>query len=155
MELSSALERKSEFRGKAYTNTIEPMLFYAFTPYHNQDNFPVFDTSSGLKFSATSLRPVFSVMIEWQIRIFHCSPNNKILDDEGFERIRFSVASTLLFDRQRVVLPGQPVREDDESDHFLKLESKPQRLIYLSSRNIQENLGFGRIKLLAFVFHLS
>ena len=45
MELSSALE-KIEFRGNAYTNTIEPMLFYAFTPYHNQDNFPVFDTSS-------------------------------------------------------------------------------------------------------------
>ena len=122
MELSSALERKSEFRGNAYTNTIEPMLFYAFTPYHNQDNFPVFDTSS-VTSSLAQLLSETSFFGDDRVadkNFLTAALTTRFLDDEGFERIRASVAQRYYFDRQRVVLPGQPVREDDESDLFFE-----------------------------------
>ena len=122
VELSSALERKSEFRGNAYTNTIEPMLFYAFTPYHNQDNFPVFDTSS-VTSSLAQLLSETSFFGDDRVadkNFLTAALTTRFLDDEGFERIRASVAQRYYFDRQRVVLPGQPVREDDESDLFFE-----------------------------------
>ena len=122
VELSSALERKSEFRGNAYINTIEPMLFYAFTPYHNQDNFPVFDTSS-VTSSLAQLLSETSFFGDDRVadkNFLTAALTTRFLDDEGFERIRASVAQRYYFDRQRVVLPGKPVREDDESDLFFE-----------------------------------
>ena len=46
LEASSILERETVLNKDIFIHTIEPKLFYAFTPYRNQSDFPVFDTSS-------------------------------------------------------------------------------------------------------------
>jgi LPS-assembly protein len=46
LEASSILERETRFKKNLFLHTIEPKVFYAFTPFVDQSNFPVFDTSS-------------------------------------------------------------------------------------------------------------
>ncbi len=38
-------DRSTHFMDKAYTQTLEPRLFYLYTPYTNQDEIPLFDTN--------------------------------------------------------------------------------------------------------------
>jgi len=38
-------ERNTRFRGRSYLNTLEPRLFYLNTPYRDQSEIPLFDTS--------------------------------------------------------------------------------------------------------------
>ena len=134
------------------------MLFYAFTPYHNQDNFPVFDTSS-VTSSLAQLLSETSFFGDDRVadkNFLTAALTTRFLDDEGFERIRASVAQRYYFDRQRVVLPGQPVREDDESDLFFETGIKASEDLSISALGqYTRKLGFGRIKLSAFAFHLS
>ena len=135
LELSSALERKSKFRGNIYTNTVEPMLFYAFTPYHNQDDFPVFDTSS-VTSSLAQLLSETSFFGDDRVadkNFLTAALTTRFLDGNGFERVRASVAQRYYFDRQRVVLPGQPVREDDESDLFFETGVKASGNLSISA----------------------
>ncbi|HYG07366.1 MAG TPA: LPS-assembly protein LptD [Stenotrophomonas sp.] len=37
-------DRETTLGGTSYLNTLEPRLFYLYTPYRNQDNLPLFDT---------------------------------------------------------------------------------------------------------------
>ena len=55
-----------------------------------------------------------------------------------------------------MVLPGQPVREDDESDLFFETGIKATGDLSISALGpVHRKLGFGRIKLSAFAFHLG
>ncbi|MGA2654587.1 MAG: LPS assembly protein LptD [Gammaproteobacteria bacterium] len=38
-------DRDTRFMNKSYLHTLEPRLFYLYTPYENQNNIPLFDTS--------------------------------------------------------------------------------------------------------------
>jgi LPS-assembly protein len=40
-----ALEREGQFGGQAYTQTLEPRVYYVYIPYKNQDSLPVFDAA--------------------------------------------------------------------------------------------------------------
>jgi LPS-assembly protein len=40
-----ALEREGQFGDQAYTQTLEPRIYYVYIPYKNQDSLPVFDTA--------------------------------------------------------------------------------------------------------------
>ena len=135
LEVSSVLERKSIFRGISFTNTIEPMLFYAFTPYHNQENFPVFDTTS-VTSSLAQLLSQNSFFGDDRVadkNYLTAATTTRFIDENGFERMRASIAQRYYFDRQRVVLPGQPKREDDESDLFFETSIKPSRDLSISA----------------------
>jgi len=39
------LEREGRLVGQAYTQTLEPRIYYVYVPYKNQDSLPVFDTA--------------------------------------------------------------------------------------------------------------
>jgi len=39
------LEREGRLGGQAYTQTLEPRVYYVYVPYKNQDNLPVFDAA--------------------------------------------------------------------------------------------------------------
>ena len=39
------MERDTEFRGRPAIQTLEPRLFYVYTPYRDQDHIPVFDST--------------------------------------------------------------------------------------------------------------
>jgi len=39
------LEREGRLGGQAYTQTLEPRIYYVYVPYKNQDSLPVFDTA--------------------------------------------------------------------------------------------------------------
>ena len=121
LDLSTTLEKEVGWQERISTLTVEPRMLYVYTPYKNQDNFPVFDSGQPtVSFAQILSDRVFS----GQDRL--ADQNNlttaltgRILDDEtGQEQLRASIAQRFYFSRQRVVLPGQTPRQDMESDLF-------------------------------------
>lgn len=45
LDMGLFFDRDAHFFGHAYTQTLEPRLFYLYVPYKNQDDIPVFDTA--------------------------------------------------------------------------------------------------------------
>ncbi len=126
VEASSVLERITQFKEKKYTHTIEPKLFYAFTPFTDQSSFPVFDSSS-ITSSLAQLLSENSFFGSDRIadkNYVTAALTTRLFEVSGYERLRASVAQRYYFDQQRVVLPGQPVRSDNESDLFFETAVK-------------------------------
>ena len=126
IEASSILERGTEFKEKKYTHTLEPKLFYAFTPFTDQSSYPVFDSSS-ITSSLAQLLSENSFFGSDRIadkNYVTAALTTRLFESSGYERLRASVAQRYYFDQQRVVLPGQPVRSDNESDLFFETAVK-------------------------------
>ena len=126
LEASSVLERSAKFKQKQYTHTIEPKLFYAFTPFTDQSSYPVFDSSS-ITSSLAQLLSENSFFGSDRIADKNhvtAALTTRLFESSGYERLRASVAQRYYFDQQRVVLPGQPVRSDNESDLFFETAVK-------------------------------
>ena len=126
VEASTVLERNTEFKEKKYTHTLEPKLFYAFTPFTDQSSFPVFDSSS-ITSSLAQLLSENSFFGSDRIadkNYVTAALTTRLFEGSGYERLRASVAQRYYFDQQRVVLPGQPVRSDNESDLFFETAVK-------------------------------
>ena len=135
MEISSVLERKTFFRNKNYIHTVEPKLFYAFTPFVDQSNYPVFDSSS-ITSSLAQLLSENSFFGSDRIadkNYVTAALTTRFLEGSGTERLRASVAQRYYFDQQRVVLPGQPVRSDNESDLFFETALRATKDISLTA----------------------
>jgi LPS-assembly protein len=102
-------ERKANFFGRDFTQTLEPRLMYAYTPYRDQSALPNYD--SGLY--------DFNFATVWATNLF--AGNDRIVDNNlvtggvttrlldpetGAEAVRLGIAQRYRFAEQRVVLPG-------------------------------------------------
>ena len=105
-------ERNTHFFGHDVTQTLEPRLYYVYTPYRNQQNLPNFDSAPlDLNLSTIYVDNVFS----GSDRI--ADANNvtagvttRFLDNtNGAEYARLTVAQRVLLREQRVTLTGAPV----------------------------------------------
>lgn len=135
IEASSVLERKTNFTKKNYTHTLEPKLFYAFTPFTDQSSYPVFDSSS-ITSSLAQLLSENSFFGSDRIadkNHLTAALTSRLVEESGYERLRVSVAQRYYFDQQRVVLPGQPVRSDNESDLFFEAALKATKDISVTA----------------------
>lgn len=101
-------EREASFFGNAVTQTLEPRLFYVYTPYRNQDQFPLFDTGQtdfnyGQLFSENRFVGHDRVSDANQLTAALVS---RFIEPSGAERARLAIGQRYYFSDQNVQLPG-------------------------------------------------
>jgi len=108
-------ERNASFFGQAFTQTLEPRVFYVNTPYRNQSTLPNYD--SGLNaFNFATLFTENEFVGNDRIsdsNVLTTGVTSRLLDPEtGAEALRVGVAQRVRFRDRRVTLPGEvPVSE--------------------------------------------
>ncbi|WP_407312930.1 LPS-assembly protein LptD [Pseudomonas sp. nanlin1] len=110
-------DRNAQLFGTNYRQTLEPRLFYLNVPYEKQSDIPVFDTSE-TPFSYNSLfrenRFSGSDRIGDENKL-SLGVTNRWIEEDGFERQRFSIGQAIYFEDRKVQLPGVDYRQRDES----------------------------------------
>jgi LPS-assembly protein len=114
-----AFERPASINGAAFTQTLEPRLYYVYIPYRDQTRIPVFDSAQqDINFATIYTENQFS---GWD-RINDANQltvgiNSRLISAEtGAERLSAGLAQRFYFSTQRVFLPGVPVRTSSSSD---------------------------------------
>lgn len=108
-------ERDATFLGAAATQTLEPRLFYVYTPYRDQKDFPVFDSSlADINYAQifSENRFVGHDLIS-DANQLTAAVSSRFIEDSGVERMRFALAQRYYFSEQRVVadFTGVPANE--------------------------------------------
>ncbi len=118
-------ERHDTLFGRAMTQTLEPRLYYLYVPYKDQSTIPVYDTAlADFGFSQLFSENLFSG--GWD-RIANANQltaaiTSRWIDAEsGVERARVSAAQRLYFTDQRVTLPGEAPRSNENSDFLFEV----------------------------------
>ena len=113
-------ERDATFFGRPALNTLEPRLFYTYTPYISQDAniYPTFDSSEG-DFNFAQIfrenRFVGGDRIA-DSNTVTAALTSRFLEINGEERLRMAVAQRFSFEDQRVVLSTASGTTDTRSD---------------------------------------
>jgi LPS-assembly protein len=114
-------ERDITYGGKKMTQTLEPRLFYVYTPYHDQSNFPTFDTDTAT-FNFTQIfsenRFVGSDRIG-DANQLTAAITSRFLDANGAEALRLAFGQRFYFKDQRVQLDSSTPVVDSRSDILL------------------------------------
>ena len=115
-------------KDKLYTQTLEPRLFYTYTPFKDQSDIPIFDTSLE-NFSAT--QQLFSEnRFTGKDRI---ADNNQLTfavtsrvqdRDSGKELLTASIGQVFNFSDKKVTLPGGTIQTGKRSDLVLELSGR-------------------------------
>ena len=99
-------ERKLDWFGDSYTQTLEPRLYYLYVPYRNQDNLPLFD-SRLLTFDYWQMFSTNQFSgADRQINANNLTGaiTSRLLDDNGDERASISLGQIHYFTPQQVQL---------------------------------------------------
>ncbi len=130
-------EFTSNKTGRKYTQTLEPRLFYSFTPFRNQTNFPIFDTAR-TNFSATT--QLFSEnRFTGKDRIADTNQltfavSSRIQDrTTGTELFSASMGQVFNFSDRKVTLPGGTIGAGIRSDLVLELNGRINKNFRLAS----------------------
>ncbi len=125
------LERATEWGGQAFTQTLEPRLFYLYVPYRNQDDLPVFDAGrTDLSFSQlfrdNRFNGIDRVGDANQLTV---ALSSRLLErDTARERGRLDIGQIVYFDDRRVTLPGGSVETASTSaitaDAFVRMPGR-------------------------------
>lgn len=118
LSLDSGLvfERDARFFGNAMTQTLEPRLFYVYTPYRDQSEFPNFDTAEAdLSFAQlfSENRFVGNDRIS-DANQLTAALITRYLEPSGAERMRFAFGQRFYFKEPRVMLDA--ARNESQSD---------------------------------------
>ncbi|WP_426151184.1 LPS-assembly protein LptD [Pseudomonas sp. DC3000-4b1] len=110
-------DRDTRMFGTAYRQTLEPRLFYLYVPYEDQNDIPVFDTTESV-FSYSSLfrdnRFSGGDRIGDENKL-SLGVTSRWIEDNGFERQRFSIGQALYFKDRKVQLPQIAYQDRDEA----------------------------------------
>jgi LPS-assembly protein len=113
-------DRSVRIFGQDYIQTLEPRLYYVYTPYRNQDFAPIFDTAEsdfGLAEIYTPNTFVGNDRIADANRITAGLTTRFINPATGDERARFVIAQQYYFQSQRVTItPGTSLDQAKHSD---------------------------------------
>lgn len=137
-------ERDTSFLGNPATQTLEPRLFYVYTPYRDQRLFPNFDTAP----TDFNFAQVFSEnRFGGHDRISDANQLtaaliSRYMDSSGVERLRFAVAQRFNFEQPRVALStfGEVSRSD-----LLASVSGQLTATLSSEANMQYSQSLGRL----------
>ncbi|WP_185824308.1 LPS-assembly protein LptD [Xanthomonas sp. SI] len=102
-------DRDAKFGDTSYLQTLEPRLFYLYTPYRNQDDLPIFDTreftfSWGQLFRDSRYTGADRQNDANQMTLALSS--RLLRQDDGKEKLSVSLGQILYFNDSRVSLPG-------------------------------------------------
>ncbi len=126
-------ERDTTLFGKAITQTLEPRLFYVYTPYKDQSAFPNFDSAeSGFNFAQlfNENRFIGSDRIADADQVT-AAITSRFIEANGAERLRISLGERFYFRDQRVQLVSTTPVVDTHSD-----------ILAAASGRISENWSF-------------
>ena len=111
-------ERPGELLGRSMTQTLEPRLFYAYTPYKDQSRFPNFDSAeASFNFSQifNENRFIGSDRIADANQVT-AAVVSRFLESNGAERLRVAIGQRFYLSEQRVQLVAGTPRDDSRSD---------------------------------------
>lgn len=115
-------ERPAQFFGREITQTLEPRLFYARTPYRDQSDIPILDSST-TDFSFAQLFSENTFVGHDRIadvnQLTAAVVSRLIEPSTGAEQMRFAVGQRIYFSDQRVTIPGVAPITDGRSDILL------------------------------------
>jgi LPS-assembly protein len=109
LDAGMVFERGFSLGNHAWTQTLEPRLYYLRVPYRNQDDIPVFDTQLVPFTFGQMFRTNGFVGADRQADANNLTLalTTRVLDDgSGDERLSASIGQIRYFDEQRVQLPG-------------------------------------------------
>ena len=132
-------DRDTAWFGRNASQTLEPRIYYAYVPYHNQDNLPVFDTSiADLNFATLFTENVFSGYdrVSEANQLTTALTTRYIDKASGLELFRASLGQRYYFSDQKVnfYAPGNattesPLRTDVRSDLLASVGARLTRSI--------------------------
>lgn len=111
-------ERAFTWGGEGYTQTLEPRLFYLYTPYKDQSDIPNFDSDELTKsWSWLFARNRFSGgdKIGDAHQLTTALTSRFYRDEDGFEKARFSIGQIQYFNERRVGLNNNTKVADNNS----------------------------------------
>ena len=111
-------ERQADWFGNASTQTLEPRLFYLLTPYKNQDDLPVFDSSLvGFNFNSLFRENRFTGRdrIGDANQLTLALTSRTLSERAGTELLRASIGQIYYFRDRDVQLPDEPTATDNSS----------------------------------------
>ncbi|MBC7859299.1 MAG: LPS-assembly protein LptD [Burkholderiaceae bacterium] len=114
-------ERASSLFGAGSTQTLEPRLFYVYTPYRDQRAFPNFDTAEAT-FNFSQLFSENRFVGADRIGDTNQATTalvSRLLEPNGAERLRLAFGQRFYFREQRVQLDASTPRNDAHSDILL------------------------------------
>ncbi len=122
------LERDVDWRGQGFVQTLEPRLFYLYTPYRDQSALPVFDAGrTDLAFSQLFRDNRFNGLDRiGDANQLTLALSSRLLErDTAREWGRIDIGQILYFTDRRVTLPGEPVETASTSaitaDAFVRM----------------------------------
>lgn len=121
-------DRNTSLFGTNYRQTLEPRLFYLYVPNEDQKDIPLFDTAETL-FSYDSLfrdnrfSGIDRIGDENKLSL---GVTTRWIEENGFERQRFSIGQAYYFEDRKVQLPGIDYRTRDDA----KSNVSPYALVY-------------------------
>ncbi len=111
-------ERDTSWFGSSAVQTLEPRLFYLYTPEENQDDLPIFDTDE-LDFSFANLfrenRFSGSDRVGDANQLTAALTTRYLSEQSGEELFRASFGQIIYFEDREVQLPGVSNADDDSS----------------------------------------
>ncbi|MEW7848031.1 LPS-assembly protein LptD [Massilia aurea] len=113
LDSGMVFERDASLFGKSTTQTLEPRLFYVYTPYENQDDVPLFDTGrAGFNyaqlFSENRYVGLDRVSDANQLTAALVS---RFIQEDGAERLRLAFGQRLYFEEPRVRIAGEAAQQ--------------------------------------------
>lgn len=122
LDTGLVFERDASYFGSAYRQTLEPRLFYVYTPYVVQNYLPNYD-SGALDFNFASIYTENAFVGNDRIadnNLLTGGLSSRLFDpDTGAEILRLGIAQRLRFEDQRVTLPNGTVSPKGISDILL------------------------------------
>jgi LPS-assembly protein len=128
-------DRKVNFRGNSFVQTLEPRMFYVYIPDKEQDDIPIFDTSEmDLNFTSLFNENQFT----GNDRINNAKQlsfglSTRFIDEKtGFQRLSASIGQRYYYADQVVTLPGITARQNNSSDILAGVTANLQSDLTLS-----------------------
>lgn len=136
LDAGLVFERESSFLGLPYSQTLEPRLFYTYTPYVEQNHLPSYD-SGPVDFSASSIYSEHSFVGYDRVAdndLLTMGLTTRFIDGEtGAEVVQMGAAQRLRFSDQQVVLPGGSPSLAGFSDVLFNLGMRLEPRFYIDS----------------------
>lgn len=117
-------ERDANWFGNDFVQTLEPRAYYLYVPFEDQNNIPIFDTStSDLNFAQLFQENIFSGgdRIANANQLSLAVTSRLVRPSDGQELVRAVIGQRYYFADQLVTVPGQPVRTDSQTPLILGL----------------------------------
>jgi LPS-assembly protein len=116
LDAATILERKTQFSGISWIQTLEPRLFFVSTPYRDQNNLPIYDSGRiDFNFATIFTENPFSGhdRIADNKLITLGLTSSLIHEETGMEGARFGIAQRVRLKDQRILLPTEetPISE--------------------------------------------